>query len=418
MKLFDKIFKKRSVSGSLVSAVASSYPGGLNVIEVGNEYQATKIAAVYRCVEILSSGVAGLPFRKKRRNRAEGYFVNVDGKTDRTNYIIGVKPNEHTTAYELIKNAVVQMCLLGNAYIIPRYGDNGTLQELILCSPHTVSHTPNIDIYTVNDPYNGIYGEVFCPEEIIHLRNMSLDGGRTGISTVQYAAAALGIQATADNQTKQLFAKGGRIKGIVSNDHTTTGFGEYQDKELDKTAESVDGKFKQGQDIVSLPGQVQFTPISMTSVDMQLLEHKKFGVQEICRFFGVHPDKVFAQQSNNYKASDMAQVTFITDTLNPILRKFEAEFKAKLIPGAVADDFKFMFDLSPLFTTDLTTEAAYMEKTINTGVMTINEWRRRKDLKPIEGGDVTFISCNVAPINSVKIQGEGTAKQEPQLPKK
>ena len=180
----------------------------------------------------------------------------------------------------------------------------------------------------------------------------------------------------------------------------------------------MDGKFKQGQDIVSLLGQVQFTPISMTSVDMQLLEHKKFGVQEICRFFGVHPDKVFAQQSNNYKASDMAQVTFITDTLNPILRKFEAEFKAKLIPGAVADDFKFMFDLSPLFTTDLTTEAAYMEKTINTGVMTINEWRRRKDLKPIEGGDVTFISCNVAPINSVKIQGEGTAKQEPQSPKK
>ena len=119
MKLFDKIFKKRSVSGSLVSAVASSYPGGLNVIEVGNEYQATKIAAVYRCVEILSSGVAGLPFRKKRRNRAEGYFVDVDGKTDRTNYIIGVKPNEHTTAYELIKNAVVQMCLLGKCLYYP-----------------------------------------------------------------------------------------------------------------------------------------------------------------------------------------------------------------------------------------------------------------------------------------------------------
>lgn len=416
MKIFDKIFRKRSVSGSLVSTVAPTYPGNANIVEVGNEYQATKIAAVFRCVEILSSGVAGLPFRKKRLNRAEGYFVDVDGKADRTNYLIGVKPNEHSTAYELIKNAVVQMHLLGNAYIIPRYGSNGKLEELILCSPHTVSHTPNLDLYTVNDPYNGILGEVFLPNEIIHLRNMSLDGGRTGISTVQYAAAALGIQATADSQTKQLFAKGGRIKGIVSNDHSVMGFGEYQDTELAKTAQSVDDKFRGGQDIVSLPGEVQFTPISMTSVDMQLLEHKKFGVQEICRFFGVHPDKVFAQQSNNYKASDMAQVTFITDTLNPILRKFETEFKAKLIPDSVADDYKFMFDLSPLFTTDLTTEAAYMEKTINTGVMTINEWRRRKDLKPIEGGDVTFISCNVAPIGSAKIQGEPTDKQEPLKP--
>ena len=406
MGFFDKIFKKRSVGGSLVSSVAPSGPSGLNVVEVGNEYQATKIATVFRCVEILSAGVAGLPFKKKRLNRAEGYFVDVDGATDRTNYLIGVRPNPHSTAYELIKNAVVQMHLQGNAYIVPRYDLTGKLAELILCSPRTVSHDPVTDVYTVNDLFNGIYGETFLPDEIIHLRNMSLDGGRTGISTVQYAAAALGIQATADKQTKQLFAKGGRIKGIVGNDTNVRGFGEYQDEQLDATAADMQAKLNSGNDIISLPGEVQFTPISMTAVDMQLLEHKKFGVQEICRFFGVHPDKVFAQQSNNYKASDMAQVTFITDTLNPILRKFETEFRAKLISSQVADDFKFVFDLSPLFTTDLTTEAEYMTKTINAGVMTVNEWRKRKDLKPVAGGDVTFISCNVAPIGSKKIQGE------------
>ena len=412
MGIFGKIFRKRSVGGSLVSAVAPSGPGTINVVEVGNEYQATKIAAVYRCVEILSAGVAGLPFRKKRLNRAEGYFMDVDGATDRTNYLIGVRPNPHSTAYELIKNAVVQMHLLGNAYIVPRYDQTGKLSELILCSPRTVSHDPITDVYTVNDPFNGIIGEAFFPDDIIHLRNMSLDGGRTGISTVQYAAAALGIQATADSQTKQLFAKGGRIKGIIGNDTSVRGFGEYQDEQLEMTAKEANNKFNAGQDIISVPGQVQFTPISMTAVDMQLLEHKKFGVLEICRFFGVHPDKVFAQQSNNYKASDMAQVGFITDTLNPILRKFETEFRAKLIPSAVADDYKFIFDLSPLFTTDLTTEADYMTKTINAGVMTVNEWRRRKDLKPVEGGDVTFISCNVAPIGSRKIQGEEPQPQK------
>lgn len=406
MGIFEKIFKKRSVGGSLVKSVAPSGPVNFNVVEVGNEYQATKIATVFRCVEILSAGVAGLPFRKKRLNRAWNYFVDVDGATDRTNYLISVRPNPHSTAYELIKNAVVQMHLQGNAYIVPRYDHTGKLSELILCSPRTVSYDPVTDVYTVNDLFNGIVGESFFPDEIIHLRNMSLDGGLTGISTIQYAAAALGIQATADSQTKTLFAKGGRIKGIIGNDKSVTGFGEYADSQLDATAASVQERLNSGNDIISLPGEVQFTPISMTAVDMQLLEHKKFGVQEICRFFGVHPDKVFAQQSNNYKASDMAQVTFITDTLYPILRKFEAEFRAKLIPAAVADDYKFVFDLSPLFTTDLTTEAEYMTKTINAGVMTVNEWRRRKDLKPVAGGDVTFISCNVAPIDSKKIQGE------------
>ena len=47
-----------------------------------------------------------------------------------------------------------------------------------------------------------------------------------------------------------------------------------------------------------------------------------------------------------------------------------------------------------------------MTKTIAAGTMTVNEWRRRKNLKPVEGGDVTLVSCNVAPIDSAKISGE------------
>lgn len=38
--------------------------------------------------------------------------------------------------------------------------------------------------------------------------------------------------------------------------------------------------------------------------------------------------------------------------------------------------------------------------------MTPNEARKMENRPPIEGGDVTFISCNVAPINSAKIRGE------------
>jgi phage portal protein, HK97 family len=398
MKLFDKIFKRRSVSGTLAADVGpASIVGSAATVSVGNEYQATRIATAYRCVDILSAGVAVLPFRKKRLNRAENYFVDVDGKTDRTNYLIGVRPNKHMTAFEMIRGAVTQMVLLGNAYIVPRMDERGQLSELILCSPRSVAHDTYSDLYIISDPMNGISG-TYTADQIIHLRNMSLDGGRSGISTVSYAAQALGIQATADKETKGLFATGGRLKGIVHNNSSVRGFGEYQDIELGKVAKTIQKEFENGTDIFYMPGDTQFTSISMTAVDMQLLEHKKFGVTEICRFFGVHPDKVFAQQSNNYKASEMSQVSFLTDTLIPILRKIENEFRAKLVPPALADDFRFEFDTTAIYTTDLTTEASYMEKTISTGVMTINEWRRKKGLKPVQGGDTTLVSCNVAPI--------------------
>ena len=396
--------KRRSVGGTLETIVGAAGAIDGNFVTVQNEFQASRIAAVFRCIDLLSAGVAMLPFKKKRLNRAMGYFVDVEAPQDNTNYLIGVRPNSRTTAFELLRNTVAQTVLMGNAYIVPKHNELGQLVELTLCSPHSVAHDTLSDLYTVTDVINGIYG-TYTADKIIHIRNMSLDGGRTGISTVQYAATALGIQATADKETKRMFATGGRIKGIVHNDTSVRGFGEYQDDELEKTAKMIQERVKTD-DIVYLPGQTQFTPWSMSSVDMQLLEHKKFGVIEICRFFGVHPDKVFAQQSENYKASEMSQVSFLTDTLNPILRKIENEFHAKLVLPEMANDYKFEFDTSTIYTTDLTTEAAYMEKTINTGVMTINEWRRKKGLKPVDGGDQTLVSCNVAPIGSSKIQGE------------
>ncbi len=420
MSIFDFIFRGKKATAAKRRSIGGTFnPGPIlnssGIVEVTGAFQASRIAAVYRCVEVLSGSVACLPIRKMRRNRAEGYFVEVDPRQDPTAYIIGTRPNGHQTAYELKRNLVAQLLLEGNAYVIPRY-QGGRLHELLLCSPHTVTHDAVTDTYRVTDIYNGINGERFTADEIIHIRNFSLDGGRTGISTLSYAAQVLGIQATADKQTQSIFAKGGRIKGILGGaQDPTVGFGEYDDSELKNLAKDFAADLE-NQDIVSLPGQVSFSPISMTAVDMQLLEHKKFGVQEICRFFGVHPDKVFCSQSNNYKASDMAQVGFITDTLQPILRKIEAELNAKLIAPELAGDYKFTFDISPLLMTDLTTEASYMTSTISAGVMTVNEWRRRKDLRPVQGGDVTFISCNVAPIDSPKIKGVDASQQSAQEP--
>ena len=411
MKLSDRIleyFKRESSATGDQQIKTQVAPASYrrSAKSVSNEVQATKIAAVFRCVDLLSNGVACLPFVKKRLNKAEGYFVTNTTPDDLTNYLIGVQPNEHQTAFEMMKNAVAQMYLLGNAYIFPSYDVMGNLESLTLCSPHTVAHDTVNDIYTINDPVNGIV-ETVGPDEIIHLRNFSLDGGRSGVSTVRYAAAALGIQATADNETGNLFATGGRLKGMIHNDTSVRGFGEYQDSELKKLADQIQERVSAGEDIFCLPGQAQFTPVSMSAVDMQLLEHNKFGVVEICRFFGVHPDKVFAQQSNNYKASEMSQISFLTDTLNPILRKIESEFRAKLVAPSLATDYKFAFDTSSIFTTDLTTEANYMQATINAGVMTVNEWRRRKGLRPVKGGDMTFISCNVTPITTAASKEAG-----------
>ena len=403
-----KLFKSRrsdssTSSMSILSQYNSAYyTGNAHIVNVTDEYTAMKIAAVFRCVDILSSGVASLPLEFKRFNKAEGYFV--DNTESLLYYLLTVKSNSRLSAYEFIKGIIVEKVLRGNAYIIPRYSGY-EVSELILCSPNTVVYDKYRNNYTINDATNHLFG-VFSADEVIHIRNFSLDGGYTGVSTITYAASVLGISATADRASMEVFATGGRIKGLVSNDSALAkGFGELQDAQIKDAATKLQEQINAGQDILSAPGDAKFSPMSISQKDMELLASKQFGVLEICRFFGVHPDKVFAGQSANYKASEMSQVSFLTDTLAPTLRQIEIEFTSKLVTRSQFMMYKFEFDKSSIYTTDLATEGQYMTTTIANGVMTINEWRAKKDLKPIEGGDEVFISCNVAPIGSDKING-------------
>jgi HK97 family phage portal protein len=195
------------------------------------------------------------------------------------------------------------------------------------------------------------------------------------------------------------------VRGIVSNDKSAVGFGEYQDDELEKTATDIDGKFRSGDRIVSLPGQVDFKQISLSSTDMQFLESRKFTVREVCRFFGVHPSFVFDDTSTNYKSAESANVAFLSMTLDPILKRIEAEFTRKLIPQSLCCKRIFRFDRRGVYSLDLEAKADYQKKTIESGVYTVNDWRHFENQPSVEGGDTVYVSTNLAPLGSNKLAG-------------
>lgn len=381
-----------------------SLPG--QPIDVHNSNQAMKLSAAYRCTSILSGTIASLPLIIKRKK--DGYF-----SPDEENELYSIltrMPNRRMNSFELVRNMVVQIVNQGNAYIVIRR-KFGSVSELVLCANNTVTYDKLNDAYIISDPYNRIYGR-FEPHEIIHLKNNSLDGGYTGVSTIMYASRIFSIAASADNQNLRTFQNGSKIKGLVSGAKETNrglpGAG-MTDIQLSTVGDRIEEQLNTGRDIISVPGDVGFHQLSINPVDAQLLETKKFSILDICRFYGVHSDKVFAGQSTNYKASEMSNVSFLTDTLQPILKQIEAEFNYKLIPNSVAHLYKISFDLACLYQTDLTTQATYLKTMEEAGIFSINEARKRVDQSPIEGGDKVFISCNVQPIE--------TASQKVELPK-
>lgn len=360
---------------------------------------AMSIATVFRCVKLLAESVANLPLQYVKRR--DGVFV--DAGNAQLDYLLNVQPDYAVNAFDFWRQVVEELLLNGNAYIVPVYDlASMKLERLALCGRGTVMHDTVTDMYTVSDLENGISG-TYAEHEIIHIKGLTLRNSKSGVSVLSYARLTMGIAATGDQETQNRFANGGNVRGIVSNDTSVRGFGEYQDKQLQKTAENLDSRFQGGERIVSLPGQVDFKQISLSSTDMQFLESRKFTVIEICRFFSVPPTFVYADTSNNYKTVEQADVDFLSHTLNPLLRNIEIELRRKLIAPELCHKYKFKFDRRELFACDLNGMMNYGAKLLQLGT-TVNEVRRMNNLAPVEGGDTVLVSANLRGINEIGSQ--------------
>ena len=376
-----------TVAGPMPGSATLLYPIGSSPLHV---------ATVYRCVDLLANKVANLRLQYMRKKGE----IFVEDTNSRLHYLLTVQPDSYLSAFDFWHQVVTYMLLRGNAYIVPIY-DNLTMElsRLALCDPTCVSHDTIRNAYKVTDTNAGI-NDTFDEDEIIHIKNYTRDG-KVGISTITYAATTLSIANTGNRETLSRFENGGNVCGIVSNDTSVRGFGEYQDNELEKAATVLDERFRGGQRIVSIPGQANFSPLSLSSTDMQFLETRKFTVREICRFFGVHPSFVFDDTSNNYKSAEMANAGFLSDTLNPILRKIENELHRKLVAPSLCCKRRFEFDRRELYACDLDSKVKYQTSTIAAGIYTVNDWRIAENKEPVKGGDVVLVSANLKSLKEI-----------------
>ena len=404
MGFFD-IFKKKEVISPVLQVTINGKTYTLDTTDDSG----MKLAAVWRCVDIVSGTVASLGIDIEKRI---GKYWQVDEKHP-LELVLRLRPNGRVNSFDFWKAAVVEMLLHGNAYIYPYFNAVGEVTRLYLIPNGFCRYDKEADTYEISDDVNNLF--TTCNGwRIIHLKNLSLDGGFTGVSTLTYAQNVLGVGENLDSLQMDSFASGSTLRGFISGDsNLTQGFGAPQDDQLAAVKDNITKQLTSGAKIFTLPGTMKFNQLSLSPSDLQLVESKNLNVLDICRFFGVHPDRVFQSSSTNYKGSESAQTAFMTDTLFPLINKIETELTVKLVPNQLLTKYRVKFDLDDYYIGDMGTKADYYTKMISAGVLTPNEVRIREGHAPVDGGDSAYISCNVAPIDSAKIKGEPTTTTEP-----
>lgn len=368
-----------------------SLPTILSTSYTWSDEAAMKVSAVYSAVTLISEGVARLTLTLQRYNGARKCFV--DDYNAPLYSVLRTQPNTYTSSFDLWRAAIAQKLLHGNAYLMPsKVGDD--VVELTLLSPGSVTFDAQNRVYIVNDAINGVTGKV-QPSGIIHLRNIGVDGGLTGLSTIQQAGYALGILRQADSNTATTLSNGGRICGILTGSSSMPTMGDASVRQLRDMAEQVEESIASGHVISAVPGDMKFQPITLSPADAKVLESKQFTIRDVSRFFRVHPSLLYEETNNTYKSAEVPNVMFLTQTLAPLLKQIETELLIKLVPRVLWGRRRIRFDREELYTTDLSTESAYFEKSLQTGVYTVNELRVKKGQPPVPGGDTPMVSANL-----------------------
>ena len=355
--------------------------------------KAMLLSTVYRCVEVISDSVAQLPLEPYKID-ADGYRLKF---TSHPSYrILNKEPNNRMTRFTFIKTLVVSTLLKGNGFAYIERDNKGNAIALHYIPSELVTIIPPTTIgenvmYNVTGLSNSVES---C--NMIHILNFSYDG-ITGISTLSHAKNTLGLAMDSESHASGFFKGGANLAGILTVQSTLTSKQKQDLKTSWQTAFSPTTGQPNG--VAVLEGNMEFQPITVNPSDAQLLETREFNVIDICRFFGVSPVKAFDLSKSSYSTVEATNLSFLTDTLSPLLEKIELEFERKIYKPSEKESIDVRFDTSRLLRADKQSLANYYSTLFNIGVVSLNEIRKELDLASVEGGDNHFVQVNLMEVN-------------------
>jgi HK97 family phage portal protein len=369
------------------------------------------VSAVYRAVELRAKTEAQFAIQYQRKNKEGGNFMpDMWGPGKTINYLLQVQPNPISTAASLIEQVVIRRLLLGNAFIYIERDEWKDPMNLWLAECGGYDEITGTYTLTYLGE-NGVRFKVNAPRrDVLHFANtFRYQNGFWGISTIKYAYDTLSLIKTESNQSLETAAKGGRVKLIIGEQPPASGYspisqGLFDPKQMKQYAQEVNEEIYK-QDVVSLRGLDKVQNISMSAQDMQLMEHMNMGLDDVARFFGTPRPLLMLDTNSHYTTYTNATLEYLQRTVQPDITEMEQEMNRKLL---TRDDFgkrRIHMCEQPLLRLDKEAQAKVDKMQLETGAATVNEIRQQYDRPAVEGGDIIYVSTNLAELGSQKLSG-------------
>lgn len=431
---FFDIFKKREAptpAASVPDVPSSTTPTETPKVE-GGDYQerivpvrspesACFVSAVYRAVTLRGDTMSVMPVQYRKKDFERDNFVqDMRGLGKRINYLLQEEANPIMTAPDLWNLVELNRTLMGNGFVYIERDEFGLPLHLWLVKEcgYNINTATYASIVFLTD--KGYRTEVNVPtSDVLHFPNNFRYPNGWGKSTLIYAFESLTLNRTLRSQALDTAAKGGRIKGIISEKQPqqqgvgTLAYGMLNQTEVQKTAQEMQKKFYSGHDIVSMHGLESFQNLSMTSQDMQMLEQLGITYDDCARYFGVPRPLLMLDTNSHYNDYQNATMEFHTRTILPLKNRNEKEIARKLIPFKDYGTRDIHICEDPLMVMDPERRAKVAQLKMQSGLCTVNEARRDFDMPAVEDGDVTMASANLMTLKALIAKSDAAQQLKP-----
>jgi HK97 family phage portal protein len=140
----------------------------------------------------------------------------------------------------------------------------------------------------------------------------------------------------------------------------------------------------------------------MSPADLQLLETRKFSVQDLARWLGVPSVLVNDTQETTALGSSVEQIIegFYKLKLRPLLTMLEQAIEKRILTVEQRSKGMFVkFNMAALLRANLKDRMEVAAKAVQNGLKTRNECRAYEDDDPIDGADELTAQSNLLPLH-------------------
>ena len=308
--------------------------GGLSMLT--NSYEQS--SWVYACITTLAESVSAIPFRFVDSRNSELRTVNPELVR------LFEQPHPQLDRFQFWELIVIWLCLRGEAFVYPLRDLRGSVVNLtILCPDHLHEITRNGELAGWRYTASGTSAfspqpSAFLPEDLIHIKTPNPFNFFRGLSPLTIAW----LSAQTDYAAAQF------MKGLMFN-NADTGLIVTTDAQLSpEQREVIEAALRNRKRSAGTPdkavflgGGVKIEKPSISAVDLQFLENRKFNRQEICAIFRVPQELIGFTEDANRSVSEAMRLNFMENRIGPLCRRLEAAIQpliSRMGRGAVNSD--------------------------------------------------------------------------------